>query len=773
MAQLLQRLGLGVARHKTGVIVVWLLVLVGVGTAAVTLSGPTVQSFSIPSAESSQALTTVGQKFPESNISGASAQAVMTAPAGTTFLDPANEAVVAKTVAALKPVAGVASVQDPFANPDLPIVSPDGSTTFITVTFAATQGNVEQTSLDAVQQAVDAAKAAGIDVKIGGNAFQGVPEVLGVGEVGGVVVAFLVLMLTYGALAAAGANLLTAAIGVGIGAAGITALTGVMDLQTSTPILAVMLGLAVGIDYALFIMARFRSERMAGRSVHDAVGIAVGTAGSAVVVAGLTVVIALVGLTVVGIPFMGEMGVAAAGTVVLAVLVALTLLPAVIAAFGDKLIRKKYRAAVHAGEAIPAPAEATTEDGKKRGFQAGWANLVTRHGKLTGLIGVVVLAVISVPLFSMTTALPDSSTADPASQQRQAYDVLTAKFGPGISAPLVLLIETTPGNAQAAAGAVVGQLNGTPDVLQAQPQAVSKDGSAALVAVVPTSGPHDDATSELVNRLRDTDFGAGVDVKVTGTTAVGIDVQTTLNGALPRYLGIVVGLALILLLLVFRSILVPVTATIGFLLSFGTALGATVAVFQWGWLGSLFGVTQSAPLLSLMPILVVGILFGLAMDYQVFLVSRIHEAHTHGAEPIEAIRAGFRRSAPVVIAAATIMAAVFGGFVFSNNEIIKPIAFALTVGVLADAFIVRMIIIPSVLSVLGRAAWWLPKWLARVLPHLDVEGSTIEKGSPATAVSSGSPATRHGQIDPEVAAAIDAAADTATEHGRHEAPSGS
>ncbi|MGI8418788.1 MAG: MMPL family transporter, partial [Nakamurella sp.] len=496
---------------------------------------------------------------------------------------------------------------------------------------------------------------------------------------------------------------------------------------------AIMLGLAVGIDYALFIFARFRAELRDGRSVTDAVGRATGTAGSAVVVAGLTVVIALAGLSVVGIPFLAEMGLAAAATVVIAVLVALTLVPALLTVLGRRVLPKKERNSPDpennhetrdVGGADPHNNQETREVGEKRGFLRHWADVVTRRPALAAIAAVVVLGVIATPVISMNTALPDTGTAYPASQQRQAYDLISKNFGPGLNAPLLILVEGDNGPQSAAV--VAKKVQATSGVAVVTAPRVSADGSVALFTVIPKSGPHDQATTDLVNTLRGDNFGTGVEVKVTGTTAVGIDVNNTLSSALPKYLALVVGLALVLLLLVFRSILVPVTATIGFLLSYGAALGATTAVFQWGWLAGALGVAQPGPLMSLLPIIVVAILFGLAMDYQVFLVSRIHEAHAHGDDPVSAVRHGFRRSAPVVIAAATIMAAVFGGFVGSNDPMISSIALALTLGVLADAFIVRMIVIPAVLSLLSGGAWWMPQWLHKVLPRIDVEGKGIE-----------------------------------------------
>lgn len=721
MARLLQRLGLAAAHRRGPVVVIWVLILMAIGVGAATLSGPTSTSFSIPGAESTEALDTVAQDFPDLGADGATARVVMVTPEGTTVQDPAVAGAITQTVQSLSGVADVHSVTNPL-DPAQPVVSPDLRVAMSTVTFADETGNVPEDSLHAVEEAVDTARAAGLEVKVGGNAFQNPPEILGPGEIVGVAVAFVVLMLTYGSLAAAGANLATALVGVGIGAAGVTALTGFVQLQSTTSILAVMLGLAVGIDYALFIFARFRSELRRGRDVRTAIGRATGTAGSAVVIAGTTVVIALAGLSVVGITFLAEMGLAAAATVVIAVLAAVTLVPAVLSFLGYRALRASERAAAIALRDSGTIAEEQVPEG--RGFLRSWSSWVTDRPIIAVIAGLAVVGLLAVPVASMSTSLPNDGDLPTSDERREAYDLVSENFGQGVNGPLLLLVEGA--DAPTAAARVAEQVQGEDGVAVVTPPNPAADGSAALVTVIPTTGPSDDATAELVHRVRDTDFGSDVTVQVTGPTAVGIDVDETLADALPRYLVLVVGLALLLLLVVFRSILVPVIATLGFLASYGAALGATVAVFQWGWLAGLFGVDQPAPLMSLLPIIAVGILFGLAMDYQVFLVSRIHESFSHGDEPKSAVRHGFRRSAPVVVAAATIMAAVFGGFVTSSDSMIASIALALTVGVLVDAFVVRMVLIPGVLSLLGRSAWWMPGWLDRVVPNLDVEGRAIE-----------------------------------------------
>ena len=485
-----------------------------------------------------------------------------------------------------------------------------------------------------------------------------------------------------------------------------------------------MLGLAVGIDYALFIVTRFRHELLEGRPVGEAVAMAVGTAGSAVLTAGTTVVIALAGLSVAGIPFLTEMGVAAAATIVVAVLIALTLVPAVLGFVGKLALSTSARHALAPNRSKHLAPAAVPTGTEQKGLFATWGRTVTSRRWVSLVLAVVALGVIAIPVTSMRTTL---STAWPeGSTQERAQQILSDRFGAGVSGPLLVLVD---GDGAVDRGndltAEFGALDG---VALATPAAPNQDGSAALVTVIPTTAPDDEATTDLVHRMRDliAADGSATPAYVTGQTAVSVDVSATLADALPVYLLLVVGLALVLLVLVFRSIMVPVVGVLGFLLTIGSALGATTAVFQWGWLKDVVRAESTGPLLSLAPIIVVGILFGLAMDYQVFLVSRMHEARAHGADPVQAVRTGFRQAAPVVVAAAAIMFAVFAGFVPEGDSTIKPIAFALAVGILADAVVVRMIAVPAALSLLGRGAWWLPRWL-RWLPVLDVEGVALER----------------------------------------------
>jgi RND superfamily putative drug exporter len=697
MARLLYRLGLAAHRRRLVVVLVWLVVLVGSGVGALTLSGTTSNSFSIPGQESSTALAKIQEEF---GAGGASARVVVKAPPGQRLTTPENAQAIGKLVAELGTRPGVTSASNPL-DPAAPTINAAQDTAFSRVTYDVAVGEVTVAQQTALLDVVDRAHAGGLTVEVTGEAVQAPPHIGGATEAIGVILALLILALTYGSLIAAGMNLLTAASGVGIGVLGITIATGFMDLSSTTTALAGMLGLAVGIDYALFIISRYRQELLRGADVPVAVATAVGTAGSAVVTAGITVVIALAGLAVVGIPFLTQMGIAAAATVVVAVLVAVTLVPAVLSYLGRRVL----------------PRKAHTD----RGFHAGWIGMVTRRRVTALLLSIVALGVIAVPVASMRTTLVQMPAAE--STQARAEQLLTDGFGPGVNGPLVVLFEGD--NAAKAAADAAGPIDALADVALVAPAIPNADGTAAMVTVIPESGPTSEATEQLVNDLRAYLAGVGgVTAHVTGATAVSVDVAVALDDALPVYLVLVVGLALILLVLVFRSLLVPLVGVLGFLLTVGVSLGATVAVFQWGWLADVVNLDTTGPLVSLTPILVIGILFGLAMDYQIFLVSRMHEAHHRGASPRDAILTGFRQAAPVVVAAALIMFSVFTGFVPAGEPALKSIAFALAIGILADAFVVRMILVPAALTLLGERAWWLPTWL-RWLPGLDVEGSAL------------------------------------------------
>jgi RND superfamily putative drug exporter len=736
MASLLARLGRASFRHRGLVSVAWLAVLGAVVALLLTLGNSFDDEFTIPGSESQDALDQLDAASP--GAAGVGAQIVFVAPDGQTVTDPAVAAVIEQVVADAGRAPQVASAVSPF---DSQAVTPDGGAALATVQYDVPREQLDETSLDALQETTAAAEEAGLEVAVGGNAFGTTGVAIGATEFIGVGVAVLVLVLTFGSLLAAGMNLLTAMVGIGVGMGGLLLSSNLVTLSSSAPTLALMIGLAVGIDYTLFILSRHRTQLAAGMDPEESAARATGTAGSAVVFAGLTVVIALSGLAVVGIPFLTVMGVGAAGTVFVAVLVALTLLPALLGFAGTRLAPWPGS---RAARRELADAQESTGVGGSMG--ARWTRLVTRRPLVTVLAVLAGLVVLSVPAPQLQLALPDNSTAAPESPERRAYDLISDNFGPGLNGPLVVLVEDLdPATAQQAVGSIAVAIGGTPtgtpgefqggldDVAFAQPTLLP-DGSTAIVTVIPESGPQEEETNAVVADLRDLapdlEEETGADLAVTGQTAVAIDVSDRLGDALLPFALVVVGLALVLLLLVFRSILVPIKAAVGFLLSVGASFGAVVAVFQWGWLNDLLGVPATGPVISFLPVLLMAVLFGLAMDYEVFLVSRMREEYVHGAEPREAVVTGARHAARVVVAAALIMFSVFASFVTIEDVIVKAIALGLAVGILVDAFLVRMTLVPAVLALLGRSAWWLPRWLDRALPDLDVEGARLDPVAP-------------------------------------------
>jgi RND superfamily putative drug exporter len=732
MAWHLYRLGRWSFRHRRIVVSFWigLLILMGVGSA--TLSGKTSDQFTLPGIESIDAFDLIKERSPGAAPDGATARIVFQAPEGQTLESADNKAAVLASLEATK-TKNVVSASDPFV---MGTISEDGRTAYATVSYAKQSIELSDADRTALEDSPEVAEKAGLEAVIGGDALQEIPA-QGLTELIGVGVAVLVLMITFGSLLMAGMPLLTAIIGVGIGVTTITTATGFIDLGSSTPTLALMLGLAVGIDYALFIASRYKHEVHSGRDRDEAAGRAVGTAGSAVVFAGLTVVIALTGLAVVNISFLTQMGLAAAGTVAVAVLIALTMLPALFGFAGDNIGWGKVPFVK-----APDPEDSTVNPT----FGRRWADFITKHRIKTLVGGLVVAGVIAIPVASMQLALPDDGTAADGTGPRVAYDLIAENFGAGTNGPLLVVVDTKNADDPSAAIAqTVKEVESVKKDVASVTSPVPPAGATAeeveafngqlekaqfaTVQVVPKSGPSDADTQTLVedlrDRLGDVQSETGAEVYVTGQTAVGVDISEKLADAFPKYLLVVVGLALVLLLMVFRSVLVPLKAVGGFLLSVGVSLGATVAVFQWGWLADLVGVDKSGPVLFMLPLLLTGILFGLAMDYEVFLVSRMREEFVHGRPAKESVVYGFQYGARVVTAAAAIMFGVFGSFALGDEVIIKSIGFGLAVGVLADAFLVRMTIVPAFMALMGDRMWWLPKWLDRVMPNLDIEGESL------------------------------------------------
>ncbi|MDO8212640.1 MMPL family transporter [Conexibacter sp. CPCC 206217] len=725
MATALYRLGRTAFRRRRLVLAIWLVLFAGIGVAAGTLSGDTNDRFSIPGTESQQAIDLLAQRLPQAN--GASGRIVFAVPQGERLTDPASRAAIVSALAGVGRTTDVLAVSDPFTSG---AVSRDGRIALAQVTFDQPAQELADSAREGVQTAARAVAGAGVQVEFGGDAVVQGGGAGGIGEVLGFAIAALVLAITFGSLVSAGLPLLTALIGVGIGLFGITAATGFIDLSSTVPTLALMVGLAVGIDYALFIISRHRTQLLGGVDPEESAGRAVGTAGSAVVFAGATVVIALAALTVVGIPFLTAMGLAAAATVVIAVLIAITLVPAMLGFAGTKLLKGKNF------ETGPRAAKPT--------FGARWVGFITRHRAPAIVLTIVALGAVAIPVLNMQLGLPDDSTAAPGDTNRKAYDLLSDGFGPGFNGPLTIVVDGRAGSDVArAAATVAAQFEGNPDVASIGRPTLNRAGDTAILSLTPSSGPSTQATKDLVAQIRDRagtlDDEVGAQILVTGATAANIDVSDRMAAALVPYLAVIVVLAFLLLAIAFRSVLVPLTAVGGFLLTIGAAFGATVAVFQEGFGAGLIGVEQTGPIISLLPILIIGILFGLAMDYQVFLVSRMREEHVHGAPPTVAVTEGFRHGARVVTAAALIMGSVFAGFILEDDAIVKSIGFALAFGILVDAFVVRMTLIPALMELLGERAWWLPRWLDRILPRVDIEGEQLSKQLERELVAAGTP----------------------------------
>ncbi|GAA4402539.1 MMPL family transporter [Ornithinibacter aureus] len=850
MSTALYRLGRWCATHARRVLVLWLVVLVGAGALAATISQPLGNGFTIPGANFEKVRQQLGEEIPEA--AGGFGTVVLSS---DTAFTPAQRAAVEDVFAAWGQVPNVSRVINPFEaqdqldagqaqladakkqldagqkgieqgqaeltegegqlaageavleqleetnpqDPSIPglraqlaqgraelekgradldkgiaelaagraayedgvaisratdgtrLVSQDGRYAVAQVQFDTDAQSVPVENRAMIPDSAKAAlAAAGVNADYSVEITQDT-ALVGAGEIIGLTVALLVLVAVLGSLVAAGLPLLVALLGVGVGLGGAIAFTAVTELNQMTPALALMLGLAVGIDYALFIVTRHRTSLLHGQDLVESISRAVGTAGSAVVFAGLTVVIALTALVLSGLPILAEMGLVAAFTVAVTVLVAVTVSPALLRLMGTRVIsRRGWRAA---GFATPGdPTSRTTPDDGTDEEHGGWfVRLVTLRPWLTVLAVVGVLGVLAIPVGSIQLGLPDGGREPTGTTAHTAYTTVGEQFGPGINGPIVAVTtlpeelrptdEASLANVQAMIATRLKVIDGVRSVV---PFGVSPDQATLAFQVVPTTGPADPATAETFHRVEFTasqlERRENIKLGLTGQTVANIEVSERLAAALPAYLAVVVGLSVLILLLVFRSLVVPLIATGGFLLSIAAAFGATVAVHQWGWLGAAFGVHQAGPLLSVMPIIIIGVLFGLAMDYQMFLVSGMHEARSHGQDSRTAVRTGFVHGAKVVTAAAIIMTSVFLGFAFSHLAMVRPIGFALAVGVLLDAVLVRMTLTPALMHLLGDRAWYLPRWLDRILPDLDVEGVRLAERLDSGALGSVTPA---------------------------------
>jgi putative drug exporter of the RND superfamily len=605
-------------------------------------------------------------------------------------------------------------------------VSSNGLTAVATVQFTLPVNEVESETTKSIVELLSELRSQTLAVEFSQSLTTVFGELLGVGEIVGLVIAAIVLFVMLGSLIAAGLPVMSAVLGVGISASITMALSGTIEMTSTTPILGVMLGLAVGIDYSLFLLNRHRKQLKTGMELRYSIGLATGTSGNAVTFAGLTVIIALAALNLTGIGFLGLMGTMGAVAIAMAVLIALTFTPAMMSLVGMKVLNKKERAALE------------SEDSRHEAEEPKNALkpvLATKHPVIATLAVGLILGVAAIPASEMRLGLPDGSSEPLDSTTYKAFSLVSENFGAGANGQISTVVTMPEAVAEDDLVELQADLAekffALDNVMAALPAAVSDDNKTLLFQVIPLSGPATEQTETLVFDIRGledeirNDFNA--QLGVTGITATNIDISDKLADALPLYLGTVLLLSLILLILVFRSILVPLLASAGFLLTVFATFGAVVAVYQWGWLGFLFDVHDPGPILNFLPTILIGILFGLAMDYQLFLASGIREAYVHGKSPKDAINYGIHLSRAVVIAAALIMITVFGGFAFNHLTLVRPIGFGLAIGVLIDAFLVRLILVPAVMSLLGKSAWWLPKWLDKILPNVDVEGSSLER----------------------------------------------
>lgn len=762
MGNFLHWLGESAFVHKWRTVFIWSAIVALLGAAAVAFIQPTTSSISIPGTEAQKTLDRYSELFP-GNGEG-TARVVFEAPAGKLIQD--YQQSISALAVDIAEVEQVTAVITPFQNPTA--ISADGTIAYATISLSEGAGSISESTTEEITELLGQARIDGLTVEAGGDIVNNAPsELLGVGEIVGVVIALFVLLLTLGSLISAGMPILIAVVTIGASMAGLFSLSQVIDINSTTPALAVMLGLAVGIDYSLFIVSRYKSLLLEGYDYKAAAGRAVATAGNAVIFAAATVVIALAALSIVQIPFMTTMGIAGAATVALAAIVAVTLLPALLGFAGARIFRGKTRTLI---EAAQARGPHHTENVPRKTIWYRWGAAITRHPIVTLASAVVVIAIIALPVFSLQLGLPTDGYAAKDSTQRKAYDIMAKGFGAGTNGPLLLVVENLPVMSDAEKAAARQQLLATSggqlpagmtpeaamvlvedrvnvanltviadkiakvdDVAVAQAAQVTADGTKGFIQVIPESAPASQETIDLIAYLRDADNQAAltgddaITFGVTGSTALQQDINQKLANALPVYLATVVGLSLILLVIAFRSILIPLKATAGFLLSVLAMFGALVVVFQWGW----FGITDApGPIVSFIPILAIGILFGLAMDYEFFLVSSMHEAHLHTGDAKKAVVRGFSMGSKVVTAAGVIMVSVFAGFITNGDVTIQAIGFGLAIGILVDAFLVRMTIVPAVMTLFGKAAWWIPKWLDRILPHISIEGEADAENQP-------------------------------------------
>ena len=718
MARLLYKLGFWASNHIKTVLFSTITLFLVMGIAVLTLWFDFDDDMSIPGTSAQNTIELLEEEFPEVGKAGAQIQVVFKAPDGKDLLDEEVQGHISSLVSDIQNLDGVEMVYTPDM---LQNYNEDKTIAFAMAMYDVPSKEVTFEQIDELRALLKATKDEGIQTELYSSETELYPiELHFKTEVMGIAVAFIILFFTFGSLILAGMPIVTAGTGLCIGLLGILLATNFTSVSFVCLSLAAMLGLAVGIDYALFIVSRFRQEYAKGYSIQQSIAIANGTAGTAVVFAGVTVIIALVGLAIPKIPFLSMMGYTAAVTVFLAILIAVLVVPAILMLLGKKIIppveRKKTKA------------EKITDRVKFSGkFMQGWAKALNKMPFVFALVGIILLSIISIPFFHMELGLPDDSFYEEGSYQRDSYDLLEEAYGVGYHASLVVVAEAEEnGEVLSKLELLQGELMSMDHVDYITNVVPKQSGEMAVIMLNPTTGPNAQETIDLVHEIRGAHI-EGVKLHVTGTTAMNIDISEKLTDALPVFAALIIGLAFIIFMVVFRSLLVPLKAVLGFVLSLGATLGFVTWVIQDENFYEVFGFATSSPVLNFLPILTIGILFGLAMDYEVFLVSRMREEYAHSGNARKAVMAGIRESGGVVTAAGLIMIAVFAGFMMAPDPMTKIIGLALTFGVIFDAFIVRMMIVPAVMILMGKAAWYMPKWLDKILPNIDIEGESIIK----------------------------------------------
>lgn len=702
-------------RHRLVTVLLWLLTFAGVTAGAAVTGSAYSNDYATPGTESSRATQLLGEGFPR--LSGDSDTVVWHTTQGTAKAADVEQAMT-RTLDKIEELPGVASVTSPYEGARTGQISGDGHTAYATVTFDDRSQDIDQAE---AQKVVDTAKAAetdGLQVELGGRAI-GMTESSGghTAEVVGVVVAAVVLFLAFGSLAASLLPIATALVSVGTAYAGTELLGHAMTVADFAPMLGMLIGLGVGIDYALFIVTRHRRGLKRGLSVTESATNAVATTGRAVVFAGATVCIALLGMLILRLSFLNGVAIAASLTVVLTVAASVTLLPALLSLIGMRALSRRERRRLH--EHGPEPELPT-------GLAARWSAFVERHPKKLGAVALAVMALLALPTLGLHLGTSDQGNDPKTATTRQAYDLLADGFGPGVNGPLTLVTKVDGAQDKLALDNLDSTLRSTEGVASVSPVTYDTGGDTAYLSVVPTSSPQSTQTSDLVDHLRDdvlprAETGTSLDVHVGGVTAGYDDFADVIIGKLPLFVGVVIGLGCLLLLLAFRSVGIPLKAAAMNVAAVASAFGVVVAIFQWGWGSELLGLGSAGPIEPFLPVIMVSVLFGLSMDYQVFLVSRMYEEWLETGDNRRAVRVGLAETSRVINSAAVIMISVFLAFVLSGDRVIAMFGIALAAAVALDAFVLRTLLVPALMHMLGGANWWLPRWLDRRMPRISIE----------------------------------------------------